>query len=107
MIQGRTGNRDVFVHRLSPPSATSLCRLDGPVVNDAGGSLAMFQGIHLLWGLPTPPLSDLSIAEDAAAGEGMVASEVSQAATAKTASVSSVANSAAASTEKVQDKCSG
>lgn len=66
----------------------------------------MFQGPHLLWCLPTSPSSDLSLAEDAAAGEGMVASEVSQAATANTASASSLASSAAASTKKVHDKCS-
>ena len=40
----------------------------------------MFQGTHLSWGLPTSP--DLSIAEDAAAGEGMVASDVSATASA-------------------------
>jgi hypothetical protein len=49
----------------------------------------------LLWGMPTSPLNDLSIAEAAAIGEGMVASEVSQAATASTATARSITKSAA------------
>jgi len=87
MIQPRASNRERFVHRLSSPSATNLCGLDGPALSDAGGRLAMFQGTHLLWALPTSP--DLSVAEDVAAGEGMVASEVSQAATASAAKLRS------------------
>lgn len=42
----------------------------------------MFQGTYLVRGLPTSSLSDLSIAQNARAREGMVASEVSATASA-------------------------
>lgn len=62
--------------------------------DETGGGFAMLTGTHPSWRFPTSPLSDLSIAEAAAIGEGMVASEVSQAATASTAPASAATKSA-------------